>query len=191
MPEQTTADDQRLFDLYKLAIDEYRFEVRLGWDRSVYFLVINSGILSVATGLMKADSSRWTSFFVAGIFLLGFATSVMGVLSVRKSHEYYRRTIVKKTFIEFSLGLTKPAHELYPAMTLAVGTTEGQVDHATILGSPDEYVGKKHRKTAISFLMQCVIGGIGIIDIAGFVISTLGLWLSTPDGSKLLFVFNR
>jgi hypothetical protein len=40
---------ERLLDLYRLALDEYRFEVRLGWDRTTYFLVLNSGILTVAT----------------------------------------------------------------------------------------------------------------------------------------------
>lgn len=32
----------RMLDLYKIALEEYRFEVRLGWDRTTYFLVLNN-----------------------------------------------------------------------------------------------------------------------------------------------------
>jgi hypothetical protein len=33
---------ERLLDLYRIALEEYRFEVRLGWDRTTYFLILNS-----------------------------------------------------------------------------------------------------------------------------------------------------
>ena len=32
---------EKLLELYKIALDEYRFEVRLGWDRTTYFLLLN------------------------------------------------------------------------------------------------------------------------------------------------------
>ncbi len=40
-------DAQTLLELYKIAVEEYRFEVRLGWDRMKCFLVLlnNAGVL--------------------------------------------------------------------------------------------------------------------------------------------------
>jgi hypothetical protein len=97
---------EKLLDLYKIALDEYRFEVRLGWDRTTYFLVLNSAILTVATGLLKLQNPPAVYLFIAVLFTLGFATSLIGAMSITKGHEYYRRTIVTKTLIEKRLGLT-------------------------------------------------------------------------------------
>jgi hypothetical protein len=33
---------------------------------------------------------------------------VVGIKTILKGHQYYRRTIVKKTLLEDQLGLTKP-----------------------------------------------------------------------------------
>jgi len=87
----------KLLDLYKIAIDEYRFEVRLGWDRTTYFLVLNSAILSVATGLLKLDNPLVVYLFIALLFAFGVGTSLIGSMSITKAHEYYRRAVVKKT----------------------------------------------------------------------------------------------
>jgi len=40
---------------YKVAVDEYRFEVKLGWDRAMYYMVFNTAIISVGTGLLKLE----------------------------------------------------------------------------------------------------------------------------------------
>jgi hypothetical protein len=55
---------ETLLDLYKIALDEYRFEVRLGWDRTTYFLVLNSAILTVATGLLKLQDPPAVYLFI-------------------------------------------------------------------------------------------------------------------------------
>lgn len=41
-----------LWQLYKLAIEEYRFQVNLNWQRSQYFLGLNAAIISVGAGLI-------------------------------------------------------------------------------------------------------------------------------------------
>ena len=43
MADSITAE--RLLDLYRLALDEYRFEVRLGWDRTTYFLAVGTAFV--------------------------------------------------------------------------------------------------------------------------------------------------
>ncbi len=43
---------QELVDLYKVAVEEYRFQVDLNWKRTQYFLALNVAILGVGTGLV-------------------------------------------------------------------------------------------------------------------------------------------
>ncbi len=80
---------EKLLDLYKIALDEYRFEVRLGWDRTTYFLVLNSAILTAATGLLKLNNPPAVYLFIALLFILGSGTSAIGSLSITKNHQYY------------------------------------------------------------------------------------------------------
>lgn len=164
---------EKLFDLYRLALDEYRFEVKLGWDRTTYFLVLNTGILSVATGLLKRENSRPAQFFISGLFLLGFAISAIGFFSIKRSHEYYRRTIVKKTLIETCLGLTETLPEMHASLNLAVGTTRGQADHKRILEDPEAWINKTQRWTAITFWLQGIFIGIGCVDLIGAILSII------------------
>lgn len=56
-----------LMDLYRIAVEEYRFEVKLNWDRTVYYLTLNSGIISIATGLLKVGGPPPVDFLVAGV----------------------------------------------------------------------------------------------------------------------------
>lgn len=142
-----------LFDLYKIAVEEYRFEVKLNTDRMIHYLVFNAAVLSVGAGLLKAGGSPLTTGFVLLLFAAGIPTAVLGVRAVKKGHEYYRRAVYKKTLIEAMLGLHRPAREsgseelqrlgaslLYPGATLAIATTAGHAEVAQILGSPEVWI---------------------------------------------------
>ncbi len=94
-----------LIDLYKIAIDEYRFEVKLNWDRTVFYLTLNSGLIAIATGLLKVEGRSFLNLIVAGVFFIGLCVSWIGIRRVRRGHDYYRRTIVKKTLLEDRLGV--------------------------------------------------------------------------------------
>ena len=121
MPESLSTD--QLFTLYKIALEEYRFQVRLNWDRTTYHLTLNSGLIAIATGLLKLGSPSRVNLAVAAVFFIGMCASAIGIKTIRKGHEYYRRTVVKKTLLEDQLGLTKPLENYAGAPTLAVGTT--------------------------------------------------------------------
>jgi hypothetical protein len=105
-PEQLTP--QQLLDLYRIAVDEYRFQVRLNWDRTAYLITLNSGLVAVATGLLKIGSATVVDLFVSGVFLVGAFVSLVSIKNVLTGHRYYRQTILKKTLLEDQLGLTKP-----------------------------------------------------------------------------------
>ena len=67
----TTLSTDQLIELYRIAVDEYRFEVKLNWDRTMYYMVFNSAIISIATGLLKLDNPPIVYLFVGAIFFLG------------------------------------------------------------------------------------------------------------------------
>jgi hypothetical protein len=156
----------RLFELYKIAVDEYRFEVKLGWDRAMYYLIFNSALVSVATGLLKLENTPAIYIFISGIYLVGFGTSLMGVQAIRKGHEYYRRTVVKKTLIEDLLGLTIP-QQGYSGLTLAIGTTAGHGDCFKILHDTELWVGRPLRRSSVMFWITGILTLLAVINIAG------------------------
>jgi hypothetical protein len=158
---------EKLLDLYKIALDEYRFEVRLGWDRTTYFLVLDSAILTVATGLLKLNSTPAVYVLIAVLFLLGCGISIIGSISITRNHEYYRRTVVKKTLIESRLGLTDPIQGMHPSLNLAIGTTPGQGDHMRILNDPERWVTRKLRRSAITCLLRYVLMAVAVVDVIG------------------------
>jgi len=157
----------KLLDLYKIAIEEYRFEVRLGWDRATYLLALNSAILSVATGLLKLDNPPVVYALISCIFGFGLWTSLVGSLSITKAHEYYRRTVVKKTVIEQLLGLNAQLPDLHQSLNLAVGTTKGQSEHMKILTDPEKWVNRTHRSSTITFWLRWILRGMATVDGIG------------------------
>jgi hypothetical protein len=157
----------KLLDLYKIALDEYRFVVRLGWDRTTYFLVLNSAILTVATGLLKLQNPPAVYFFIALLFLLGCGTSTIGAMSITQGHEYYRRTVVTKTLIEKRLRLTDPVPDGHPSLSLAIATTKGQGDHMSILNDPELWIARGLRSASITYRLRVVLVGLAVVDVIG------------------------
>jgi hypothetical protein len=163
---------EQLLELYKIAIDEYRFEVKLNWDRTVFYLTLNSGLIAIATGLLKVEGRSFMNLVVAGVFFIGLCISVIGIRSVRKGHDYYRRTIVKKTVLEDRLGLTKPSEPGGP--TLAVGTTAGQDETMQILHNTEKWLSRPLRKSHITWALVAILFLFSAANIFGIVAS---IWL--------------
>jgi hypothetical protein len=172
----------KIWGLYKIAIDEYRLEVKLGWDRAMYCVVFNSAIISVAAGLLKLESAPLVYVFIAGTFVLGFFTSLMGIRAIAKSHEYYRRTVVKKTLIEDILGLTAPLAGYPRRHTLTIGTTAGQEECLRILYDSENWMGRPLRRSSITFWFTSLLRLIAAINIAGIFVA---LYLSSHAPAKL------
>jgi hypothetical protein len=161
----------KLWDLYKIAIDEYRFEIKLGWDRTMFYMVFNSAMVSVAAGLLKLENPPIVYAFIGGIFLLGCFTSLMGVGAIAKSHEYYRRTVVKKTVIEDILGLTAPLNDYPGRHTLTIGTTLGQEDRFQILHNTEHWVARGLRRYSIAFWFTWLLRLIAAINFVGIFVA--------------------
>ncbi len=171
MPELLSTD--QLLALYKIAIKEYRFEVRLNWDQAAYYLTLNSGLLAIATGLLKVGGDPRVNLVVAGVFFIGLCASVIGIGNIKKGHEYYRHTVVKKTLLEDQLGLTRPLKDDASRPTLAVGTTVGQDEHLQIFHDTGKWL-KQFRLRSITAGIVGILIVFCIINVLGV---TLSLWL--------------
>jgi hypothetical protein len=155
VPESLSTE--QLLTLYKIAIEEYRFQVKLNWDRTAYYLTLNGGLITIATGLLKVGSSPVVNLLVATVFLIGLGASWIAIKNIRTGHEYYRRTVVKKTLLEDQLGLTKPSEDYAARPTLAVGTTVGQNEHLQILHDTEKWLKRPLRRSITSWIVRMLI----------------------------------
>jgi hypothetical protein len=159
--------DDQLLAVYKIAIEEYRFQVRLNWDRTAYHLTLNSGLIAIAVGLLKVGSAPIINSFVGGIFFIGLLAALVGIQNLRRGHEYYRRTVVQKTVLEDRLGLTKPLEDYEGRLTLAVATTRSQAEQLQILHNTERWLarplrGSITRFTILILLLFCIANALGI-----------------------------
>lgn len=87
-PSELTRD--QLLTLYRLAIEEYRFEINLGWERQKVFLAINPTLLGLIGAMMGRGQSEDGAWFIRGALFAALAVSMLGIFVVRKSHTYYQ-----------------------------------------------------------------------------------------------------
>ena len=160
-----------LIELYRVAIDEYRFEVKLNWDRMQYYAVVNSGIIAVGTSLLRDASSPAVILLSAMMFLVGLIMSVIGIVATHKGREYYQATVLKKTIYEQLLGLNNLVPGMgHPNATLAVGTTGGQQEVVRILAGQvsTTFLKRLIRNRIVSYFIWLLIL-LAFVDSAGIV----------------------
>ncbi|MEX2300627.1 MAG: hypothetical protein WD733_06805 [Bryobacterales bacterium] len=179
-------DSEHLIQIYKVAVEEYRFEVTLGWDRMKYYLVLNSAIVSIGTGLLQLQVAWFFFILVAGVFAIGLAASFVGLRAIGKAHEYYRRAVFKKTLIEDVLGLGAKlkGYPHYNA-TLAIGTTEGQTSRYDILHDTDNWLGRPLRRTSVVYSVALMLKFMAAVNIVGI---AMAVWLSVDRFGRTLYI---
>jgi hypothetical protein len=106
---------------------------------------------------------------------LVFVARSLGGGAIRKGHEYYRRTIVKKTLLEDMLGLTTPVADYPSRHTLSVGTTTSQAGHLKILYDAEQWVNRRLRGGSITFWLSGILILLAIINLAGLAVA---VWFS-------------
>jgi hypothetical protein len=175
-PKLTT---QELLELYKVAIEEYRFQVKLNNDRLLHYTIFNIAVLSAGAGLLKVGSARLENLIVTTIFLAGFCTSLIGALAVRTFHRYYRRTVYRKTVYEELLGLSEE-RELPNGLRadLAIGTTDSHGERQKILTQTEDWVCRPISTWSVvgGFrLTLSILAGLHLLGAVAAVVLTLGL----------------
>lgn len=137
--------DKDKFELYKIAIEEYRFQVRYNWERNRFYLTLSAGIVSVAASLLRLPGSQDFEFLLIPLFIIGAVIAFIGLQTLTKGHEYYRRTILKMTQLATDLGLS--------AIEQPIASTEGQREAKFKLNSADEFVDRPFRIGTINYYL--------------------------------------
>lgn len=91
--EGTTSTNDELWRLYGIAVDEYRFQVNLNWQRLQYFLGLNVAILSVGAGLLRLgtrNGQHLDNTLPGLVFVAGVALSLAAWNLARRQQTYYR-----------------------------------------------------------------------------------------------------
>jgi uncharacterized membrane protein YidH (DUF202 family) len=141
-------EDAMLAELYKTAVEEYRFQVQLNWSRSQYLLAFGVAILASGAGLLKLDGGG-AEVMIAAVFAVGVLAAGMSIALTVVQHDYYRSA--RDRAKRFEEALQVPADlrmDTTPTMTRAVATTR---------------LGK------VVNLLYVLFAFIGALDVVGFV----------------------
>jgi len=87
-------------DIYKVAVEEYRFQAQFNWSRTQYLLAFNAAILATAVGLMSRPGRG-----PALVFVLGAVTAVLAQFVVNTQQDYYRAARDRMSRIERDLEI--------------------------------------------------------------------------------------
>ena len=82
-------------ELYKIAVDEYRFNVQLGWNRQQYYLVFNSALTGLGATLL-GQNGMLKQLFAAFIFVIAIFACFVGRAAITKAHGYYQNPFTKR-----------------------------------------------------------------------------------------------
>jgi hypothetical protein len=129
--ERENPERKELLELYKIAVEEYRFEVRLNWDRTRFFFGLTVAIVGAGAGLLRIGPSLLERGLVAGFFLVGAVVAAVGLGAIGKGHEYYGRSVDHLKTLEKQLQLEAPRRSLSTTLgmqdrTAAIIATEGK-----------------------------------------------------------------
>lgn len=157
---------EELFDLYRLSIEEYRFQVNLNWDRTKHFFTLNAAILAVGAGLVRVDASPLGVHLAGLLFLFGAFAAGWGASATVRSHKYYRRAVFKKTLLARELGLLDTiGSSTHPDATPDVAGLVGTKKQSSILADPDDYLEGPLRPETITHSTSLILGVFVLLDL--------------------------
>ncbi len=127
-------------DLYRTAIEEYRFQAQYNWSRTQYLLAFNAAVLAVATGLFVPAGVISALVFALGGFASWTTLKVIGT-----QHEYYRAARNRLMRVESDLEIPE---------FLRFDTTKG--------------LGGQRRGRSVNDVIRTLLFMILLADVAGF-----------------------
>ena len=109
-------NQETLFQLYRVAIEEYRFQVTLNWQRSQYYFVLNAALIAAGGSLFGIQGDRGRPF-AAVLFFIGLVAVLLAILVTRTQHLYYREARDKLKQLQQRLGLGELGISTTPTMS--------------------------------------------------------------------------
>lgn len=140
-PDGGNGDDLPPIDLYRLAVEEYRFQAEFNWKRTQYLLAFNVAVLAAGT----AVSGRFGAYAVP-VFALGAAACVLAIMVVRQQRDYYRAARDRMARVEDLLKIAQAA----------------RVDTTSTLG-------KRDRLVSVTGLIYLLMGMVALADSGAIV----------------------
>jgi len=127
-------------DLYKLAVDEYRWQASHNWSRTQYLLAYNAGVLTAAT-VVASQGGRSAAL----VFSLGALASTLSALAVRTQHDYYRAARDRMCRLEERLSIPEDA----------------RIDTTSTLG-------KRRRTVSVNQVVYLLLAALLVANLVGF-----------------------
>jgi hypothetical protein len=125
-PRSAAAERAELVELYKVAVEEYRFQVQLNWDRAKYLLGFNIAVIGAGTGLVKVGSNPARGL-VAGLFIVGLIAAAFSIFAIYLQHGYYRSARDTMTALARRIGLGDSAVATTPGARSMRTTAVSQI----------------------------------------------------------------
>lgn len=140
-PNGDGGDQLPPLDLYKLAVEEYRFQAQFNWTRTQYLLGFNVAILAAGTAVSGPFGG-----FALPIFVLGLVAAVLSLLVMRQQADYYRATRDRVRRLEERYGVEADA----------------RIDTTSTLGG-------RSRSVSVKQLVNLLTGAVGLADVVAAV----------------------
>jgi len=144
-PSTPAGARRELLDLYRVAVDEYRFQATFNWSHAQYWMVFNSGILIAGTALLTAAEH---STYPVVVFAVGAVASVLSMRAVQVAHSRYYRA-ARGRVKRFDDLLHLPAD-------LRFDTTAG-------------FTGRRRPRVNVAVVTYLLLTVLAVADIAGAV----------------------
>lgn len=118
MAETDERTREELLEHYKIAVEEYRFQVGLNWGRTQYLLVFNVAIVAAGAALVRLEV-RTVEVMAGTLFLVGCLCALASLFVTFRQHAYYQAARDQVVLVGALLGLGEQGRP--PAL----GTTKG------------------------------------------------------------------
>lgn len=129
-------------DIYRVAVEEYRFQAQFNWSRVQYLLAFNAGILAAGVALANQSGS-----LAAVVFVLGIVACIMTGLVHRVQHTYYRNARDRMRRLEGKLAIPD----------------EARVDTTSTLSG-------QARRTSVTQVIYLLLASIAVADAISVVL---------------------
>ena len=140
--EPTNGGELPPADLYKISVEEYRFQAQFNWSRTQYLLAFNAAILTAAAAVASRPGRS-----AALVFVLGAVAALLSALAVRTQHDYYRAARDRMRRVEEALAVPP----------------DQRIDTTTTLG------GRK-RVASVNQVVYLLLSSIAVANVIGCVI---------------------
>lgn len=158
--------DEYLADIYKVHVEEYRYNVSLTWDRTRYLLALNSTLTVGAMTLFRFSNQWFEYFFVASIFLLTILTSLLSVRVATRGKEYFRNARTVLRLAEIKLGMHSDKSSLFG---LGIASTGIERNHPSLL--KNDHLPTENKKFSVTETLKLIFYVIMTINFIGISIA--------------------